>query len=443
MLALLAFPAAAFADTSFATLLSQFEQEYQLPTGILWKVALAENGGKATGCASTSSACGMFQFITSTWLADTKALFGKPLDPSLRNDPTNSARAAAFELANIKTQIGPLITQANVNLSAGLYLGYFLGSGGARRLFSAYLQNPAQSACALLQSQCSANQSVMSGRSLAQLINWAAQKMQASGVPNIAGNFQDSNGVSYAYSYADLQSSNFLPANTVIPANPYGKDATVFPATVNSSVAPAGSTGVAAPVSSAAPATSVAQPTVSPSTASTATSGSACTPQYYCSNNTVYYQSNSCSTSTFQICQYGCQGTICAPPPLASSTSLSVNAQQVTSPLTTSGSGIGTTGTIGTAVFATSSTIGTAFSSLLTAGTSTIAQPQTGTQIGAQTSTSGISYATNSESSSFDSVTLTSNNSGGTYAAPISPISQILNELRSALNGLLAYLGSL
>lgn len=440
---LIAFPAAAFADTSFGTLLSQLEQEYQLPSGILWKIALAENGGKATGCSSSSSACGMFQFITSTWLADTKALFGKPLDPSLRNDPTNSARAAAYELATIRTQIGPLASQANVNLSAGLYLGYFLGSGGARRLLSAYLQNPAQSACALLPSQCSANQSVMAGRSLAQLINWAAQKMQASGVPNIPGNFQDSSGVSYAYSYGDIQSSNFLPANTPIPANPYGADATVFPSTTNGTPSP---TSSSLPISSlpttANPTATNPSTAAQPTAASTAaTSGSACTPQYYCSNNTVYYQSNSCSTSVFQACMYGCLGTICAQSPAVSSSSASLYTQ--------SSSALGATlqpsGSIGNPVIVGTAATSTSIVSLVSSSSSTstfsdtiVANDQTPTQGSLTAASSSFDGA-----ATYDTDTLTANSPSQTYASAPSPLFGILDQLKSILSGLLSYLGSL
>jgi hypothetical protein len=68
----------------------------------------------------------------------------------------------------------------------------------------------------------------------------------------------------------------------------------------------------------AQPQTIPAQP--SPSVTPTPSSSSACSPQYYCSNNTVYYQSNTCSTSVFQACKNGCLGTTCA---LATSTSAS------------------------------------------------------------------------------------------------------------------------
>ncbi len=79
-----------------------------------------------------------------------------------------------------------------------------------------YIQNPNQSACSLLPKACRANGSILN-RSLAEVINYFAQKLQAPGVITVAGNFEDANGISLAYSSADLTSANFLPANTPIP----------------------------------------------------------------------------------------------------------------------------------------------------------------------------------------------------------------------------------
>lgn len=420
---LLAVPVAAFADTgsgstSFAQFLSQLEQQYQLPSGILWKVALAESSGNSNVCASTSSACGMFQFITSTWENDTRVLYnGQPLDPSLRSNPSLSAKAAAYELDVIRTQIGGLITQANVNLSAGLYLGYFLGSGGAKVLLQAYMQNPGQSACALLPKQCAANRSVMANQTLAGLINWASQKMSVSGVPNVAGNFSCSNGVSYAYSYCDLPANGLLPANTVIPANPYGQYATPFPSPTTGTIAPI--TGTAVPVTE--PVT-----TIAPGTAS---GTSQCTPQYYCSNNTVYYQSDSCSTSVFEQCQYGCLGTICAPSPSATS-SLNVNTTNTSS----NGSTTPTSSALGSSVSPLLNT------SLLNSSISTIIA---GVQPGqSQSQTTAQPTFVQAGEDPLGTVTLTTDNPG-TYTTSNSLLFQLLDSLKSVLNGLLSYLDTL
>lgn len=441
---LLAAPATAFADTSFATLLSQYEQEYQLPSGILWKVALAESGGNPNVCASTSSACGMFQFIVSTWETDTKALYGQPLSPSLRTNPDISARAAAYELATIKSQIGSLITQANVNLSAGLYLGHFLGSGGARTLLTAYMQNPGQSACALLPPQCASNRSIMASQTVSGLINWAAQKMSVSGVPNIAGNFQCANGTSYAYSYCDVGASNFLPVNTVIPANPYGQYATVFPSVGSAPISPAAASPIAIPSAPQNPlpanyTPAQTQPATTAASPAPAASGtSACTPQYYCSNNTVYYESDSCATSTFEQCTYGCSGTICAPGPAASSSPPAADSQPVSDVATPV---LGTFGTASVSFFATSTEIGTGTSP---AGGDlfSIVDVATATPIDATSIASG-----SSGTSAFEGEPLVStgfSQSQNVYIpAPASPFEQILGQLKTALSGLLNYLQSL
>src|SRR5262249_29860161 len=115
-LALIALSATVYADTTFAAYLGQLEQTYQLPSGILWKVAMIENGGKTTGCSS-ANACGMFQWTPNSWLSATKALFGRPYDLSARNDPSISAKVTAFGLADIRSQVGSLITQAKIDPS--------------------------------------------------------------------------------------------------------------------------------------------------------------------------------------------------------------------------------------------------------------------------------------------------------------------------------------
>jgi hypothetical protein len=439
-IALIAFPATTFADTNFAQLLTQLEQQYQLPSGILWKIALAENAGKATGCAPTSSACGMFQFTLSTWEADTRALHnGQPEDPSLRSDPTESAKAAAFELATIRSQIGGLITQTNVSLPAGLYLGYFLGSGGAKVLLNAYLQNPGQSACALIPPACNANKSVMASRSVADMINWAAQKMSASGVPNVPGDFECANGTSYAYSSCNVSASNFLPANTVTPANPLGQYATVFPSATNSSPSPVLTN---APAQSSLPLSYSTAGSPGVTVSSTATSGSQCTPQYSCINNAVYYESSSCSTSVFQQCQYGCSGTACAPNPSSASSVLQpLSASNIVSEFTSAtASTSNVLGTVFEQLFSTSTSIGTTTS--LTSSSSMFSFVSEGDAIslttGATTSIDG------GEAQGFGQPTFASSTysySQNVYVpARVSPFTQILNQLENVLHGLLSYL---
>jgi hypothetical protein len=143
-----------------------------------------ESGFKPDAQARTSSARGLFQFIDSTWLetvrdhgarhglADyaqkiTTGSDGKPrvLDPearreilALRDDPRIAA-AMAGEYARSNQQI--LAREFGVDVKkVDLYLGHFLGAGGATKFLAALKDNPAQSAAALLPEAAAANKGV-------------------------------------------------------------------------------------------------------------------------------------------------------------------------------------------------------------------------------------------------------------------------------------------
>ena len=467
---LIAFPATTFADTGFNQFLGQLEQIYQLPSGILTKIALVENSGKATGCSS-ANACGMFQWTQNSWLSATKALFCNssqpayqvsyqaanqqyqtcgPLNLSLRNNPEISAKVTAYELADIKYKLGGLISQARVDTTVGIYLGHFLGINGAQHFLSDYIQNPAGSACALFPKECAYNSSIMSGRTLAGVINLFASRLQQPGVLNVAGNFQDSTGVSYAYSSADLSASNFLPANTAIGVDPQYDYAPVYTSVASQQPAPLSSTAGTGTVLPNAPQTTppasyttapqAAQALSSSAAVPAASSSSACAPQYSCSNNTVYYESGSCIQSVFQMCKYGCSGTICAPTPSAANSSPILNTQPIVT--TGSGSGLDLFGTSSTSFFsATSTSVGTATSLSLNGGLFSVVQEGAATSLttGATTSietggTPGFGQPTFAPSSYSQNVYV---------PARVSPLMQVLGELKTALGGFLNYLRSL
>jgi hypothetical protein len=146
-----------------------------------------ESGFKADAQAKTSSARGLFQFIDSTWLetvrdhgakhglADyaqkiTTGSDGRPRvsDPearreilALRDDPRISSAMAA-EYARSNQQV--LAREFGVDVKkVDLYLGHFLGPGGATKFLGALKENPTQTAAALMPEAAAANKGVFYG----------------------------------------------------------------------------------------------------------------------------------------------------------------------------------------------------------------------------------------------------------------------------------------
>jgi hypothetical protein len=151
-------------------------------TGVDFQYLLAqarlESSLDPTARAGTSSAAGLYQFTSGTWLrtvdqhgADhgldwaAAAIDRGHVDPAmraqvmaLRFDPDASALMAA-ELANENRAdlTGQLGREPD---AAELYLAHFLGSGGARTFLSALNQNPGQSAAAILPKAAAANRTI-------------------------------------------------------------------------------------------------------------------------------------------------------------------------------------------------------------------------------------------------------------------------------------------
>lgn len=232
-----------YADTSIATVFHQLEQQYQLPTDILAKVANIESGGNPTA-GSPDRAYGMFQWFERYWVPASRAAYGRALDPSLRTNPSVSAKVTAVSLADAKFKNGALIQRAGVDMTLGLYMNHFLGTGGASKFLQAYMQDPKQNASAIFPKEAANNKGVFSGRTLADVLNFLANKLKVTGVSmNVAGNFQDPYGISYAYSNADVSSKDFLPAGYVAT----GQDPWTYPTSYNYNGQQ--TTGLASPVS--------------------------------------------------------------------------------------------------------------------------------------------------------------------------------------------------
>lgn len=187
-------------------------------TGIDFSYLLAqarlESGLDPDARAATSSAAGLYQFTSGTWLrtldrhgaahgmgwAEAAISGGRITDPALRetimamrHDPDASALMAA-ELASdnregLRAQLG------REPDAAELYLAHFLGLGGAGTFLSALAANPAQSAAALLPKAAAANRPIFyaggAARTVGEVMDLMRGKMaDAMAAPSLPGRAQ-------------------------------------------------------------------------------------------------------------------------------------------------------------------------------------------------------------------------------------------------------------
>lgn len=151
-------------------------------TGVDFQYLLAqaklESSLDPSARAGTSSAAGLYQFTSGTWLRTldqhgashgldwaAAAIDGGRVDPAMRSqvmalrmDADASALMAA-ELANDnRTELTGILGREPD--SAELYLAHFLGVGGAGQFLAALEQNPGQSAAAILPKAAAANHGI-------------------------------------------------------------------------------------------------------------------------------------------------------------------------------------------------------------------------------------------------------------------------------------------
>lgn len=165
---------------------SQLEQQYNLPGGILSKIAKVESGGNAS--ASTGNAVGMFQFMPATWLRVTSALYGSARPLAARTDPYLSAEATAFMLAQTRSQLGGQIQAVTSDMTTGLYLGHLLGAAGASK-FLWYLKNSPNTIVASVFARETPGNAPFLGRgqNFIQSFNTIAARLGSGGITNVSG----------------------------------------------------------------------------------------------------------------------------------------------------------------------------------------------------------------------------------------------------------------
>jgi hypothetical protein len=174
--------------------------------------AIRESGLKSAAQASTSSACGLFQFTGQTWLGLIKengAKYGLGASANaitkdgdghfsvdstadrqailaLRKDP-KIASLMAGEFTN-KTKAA-LTSALGRNVCDGeLYAAHFLGPAAATRLIQMTAQHPGASAADAFPQAADANRSVFyhadgSAKSVREVYDWALKQPSTAGVP--------------------------------------------------------------------------------------------------------------------------------------------------------------------------------------------------------------------------------------------------------------------
>ena len=141
----------------YAGLFSSLESQYGLPSGYLTNVCTVESKCTSGVCASSSSACGMFQYTSNpdpnkpgTWQIDSQrynlAVNGvnAPLDPSLRYDATTAANVTAYTASYYQNTYASTIANSGMDPNAALYSIHNLGAGGGPAFMNAFAQNSSQ-----------------------------------------------------------------------------------------------------------------------------------------------------------------------------------------------------------------------------------------------------------------------------------------------------------
>jgi murein DD-endopeptidase MepM/ murein hydrolase activator NlpD len=147
------------------------------------RIIAVESGGKADAKNPLSSATGLGQFISSTWLRmmrtyrpDLVSTLSQEALLALRTDPTVSREM----VRNLAREGEAYLRARGHDITAGrLYLCHFLGMEGAHVLLSA---DPATAAVDVLGPDVErANPTIITGRTAAQVIDWAEGKMSGHG----------------------------------------------------------------------------------------------------------------------------------------------------------------------------------------------------------------------------------------------------------------------
>jgi hypothetical protein len=148
-------------------------------SGLVDKIVGVESGGNASAKNPLSSATGLGQFISATWLSMFKTYF-----PDRAAGMTEAAILALREDSAISRQMVELYARENAAVlqkagvattDAALYLAHFLGPRGAAGVLAAQASTPVSDI--LGSDQINANKSILEGKNASEVVAWAEKKM--------------------------------------------------------------------------------------------------------------------------------------------------------------------------------------------------------------------------------------------------------------------------
>lgn len=165
-------------------------------TTTIAKIGGAESGGVANpyqtpNLAGASSAYGKYQFTRGTWIdtyrkENPRTGLSDARIWALRTDPQLQERL----MARLTQDNSATLSKAGLPINdATVYLAHFLGSGGAIKVLQADANTPVERL--LTKAQVDANPTVLRGKTVGQVAQWAAGKMggaapAAAGAPQMA-----------------------------------------------------------------------------------------------------------------------------------------------------------------------------------------------------------------------------------------------------------------
>ncbi|WP_240197935.1 transglycosylase SLT domain-containing protein [Novosphingobium sp. P6W] len=190
--------------------------------------------------AATSSAAGLYQFTSGTWLSTmgrhgaehgmgwaSDAIQGGTLDPAtraqvmgLRYDPQVSALMAGELAADNRADLTARLGREPD--AAELYLAHFLGSAGAGQFLEALAQNPNQSAAGILPKAAAANRGIFFlggaprsvGSVMALMRGKVAGAMEGDFPPGIGGEWTPGSP-SLGYESVALEAASYQPSGPI------------------------------------------------------------------------------------------------------------------------------------------------------------------------------------------------------------------------------------